>query len=507
MSEIIRNPAGRQHNSVLPASPAYPATLNRNPTPGLQSLNEVIKLLSQNPTSRIVENATVLELTPFVGDLKTKYTLPHLNMKAGAGGILEDFLLKIRDPIHDEGCRRNPEELLFELKKLDKNSSSHFLPKNNNNPDQNNILKQYYQSVSMHNTFAPKYSSGMAAQAPSPGMKVRIYYFQEPYISSGHKIAGLYEKMYDDDIFQDSLKELKDFLEKYRQRFLDTLQTIAETISANLPAIAPPYPTGDSVPPSTDESVAINKGVIRQIILAKSETQKYDYFSTFIPENGGSFRSGLTEKNIVGFRVSTETKANSGKGVYDDLFFLVWKDSKGNKRVNEYLGNTEPISYYLDPNVTKGGPLENLKQLSRIRPGFMIYQTVYSPGGKFGDRYLRMKLQTKVETDIDGNGLFDDGVIKDGGLSMLFHPGGKTTPFSAGCQTMPPATFKRFLNDVYSDGDPVELGYTLVDESKIPIPKLDSETSRVEEQQQNPEETSFEQSLEQTSFEQSQTQS
>ena len=498
MSEIIRNPAGRQHNSVPTTSPVYPTALDRNPTPGLQSLNEVIKLLSQNATSRIVENATVLELTPFVGDLKTKYTLPHLNMKAGE--TLEDFLLKIRDPIHDEGCKRNPEELLIELKKLDKNPSS-FFSKNNNDPDQNNILKQYYESVSMHNTFAPRYSSGLFTQAPSPGMKVRIHYFQEPYISSGHKIAGLYEKMYDDNIFEEGLKDLKDFLQKYRQRFLDALQTIADTISSNLPTVAPPYPTGQSVPPSTEESVAINKGVIREIILAKSEIQKYDYFSTFIPENGGSFRSGLTEKNIVGFRVSTETKANSGKGLYDDLFFLVWRDSSGNKRVNEYLGNTEPISYYLDPNVTNGGALDGLKYLSRLRPGFMIYQTVFSADGKFGGRYLRMKLPTKVETDINGNGLFDDGVIKDGGLSMLFHPGGKTTPYSAGCQTMPPQTFKRFLNDIFSDGDPKELGYTLVDEAKIPIPQLDSATSTIEEQQ-NPEETSSEQSLEQSSVRQ-----
>jgi hypothetical protein len=501
MSEIIRNPAGRQQNSVLPTSPVYPTTLDRNPTPGLQSLNEVIKLLSQNPTSRIVENATVLELTPFVGDLKTKYTLPHLNMKAGE--TLEDFLLKIRDPIHDEGCKRNPEELLFELKKLDKNSSS-FFSKNNKDPDQNNIIKQYYESVSMHNTFAPRYSSGIFTQPPAPGMKVRIYYFQEPYISSGHKIAGLYEKMYDDKIFQDSVEALKNLLQKYRQRFLDALQTIADTISSNIPTIAPPYPTGNSVPPGTDESVIINKGAIRQIILAKSETQKYDYFSTFIPENGGSFRSGLTEKNIVGFRVSTETTANNGAGIYDDLFFLVWKDSNGNKRVNEYLGNTEPVSYYLDPNVTSGTALEGLNSLSRLRPGFMVYQTVYSPDGKFGGRYLRMKSKTKIETDINKNGFFDDGVIKDGGLSMLFHPGGKYTPFSAGCQTMPGATFKRFLNDVYSDGDPVELGYTLVDESKIPIPNLDSETSVAEEtrpemsvaqETQNPEETSSGQSL------------
>jgi len=234
MSEIIRNPAGRQQNSVPTTSPVYPATLNRNPTPGLQSLNEVIKLLSQNPTSRIVENATVLELTPFVGDLKTKYTLPHLNMKAGE--TLEDFLLKIRDPIHDEGCKRNPEELLIELKNLDNNSSG-FFSKNNNKPDQNNILKQYYESVSMHNTFAPRYSSGLLTQAPGPGMKVRIHYFQEPYISSGHKIAGLYEKMYDDNIFEEGLKDLKDFLQKYRQRFLDALQAIAEAASSNIPDV------------------------------------------------------------------------------------------------------------------------------------------------------------------------------------------------------------------------------------------------------------------------------
>jgi hypothetical protein len=69
-------------------------------------------------------------------------------------------------------------------------------------------------------------------------MKVRIYYFQEPYISSGHKIAGLYEKMYDDGKYEEGLKELKDFLQKYRQKFEQAVKnqkTISLMSNSNLP--------------------------------------------------------------------------------------------------------------------------------------------------------------------------------------------------------------------------------------------------------------------------------
>jgi hypothetical protein len=233
MSEIIRNPANRPQNSVLPNTQKYPASLNREQTPGLQNLNEVLKLLTQNPTSRIVENATVLECVPYVGDLKSKYTLPHLNMKDGA--VLEDYLLKIRDPIHDEGCKINPEELLIELKKLDKGSFSFFKAKNT--PEQNLLIKQYYDNVSTHSTFAPKYSSGIMSNPPLPGAKVRIYYFQEPYISSGHRIAGLYESMYE-DVFEDGFPEIKQLLEKFRQRYIQAaLQAIADRISSNIPTV------------------------------------------------------------------------------------------------------------------------------------------------------------------------------------------------------------------------------------------------------------------------------
>ena len=237
MSDIIRNPPKRQQNSVLPNSPIHPPSLDKNPTPGIQNLNEVLKLLSQKPTSRIVENATVLELTPFVGNsMKTKYILPHLNLKEGK--TLEDYLLKIRDPIHDEGCRINPEELLIELKKLDKSSASFF--KKENNVDLNNIIKQYYECVSNHYTFAPKYSSGIFSQPPKFGTKVRITYFQEPYISPGHKIAGLYEKMYDDDFYEEGFSELRNLLQKYRTKYSQAIQNEKNILSlsnSNLPFI------------------------------------------------------------------------------------------------------------------------------------------------------------------------------------------------------------------------------------------------------------------------------
>ena len=314
MSEIIRNPANRQQNSVPTTSPVYPAILNRNPTPGLQSLNEAIKLLSQNPTSRIVENATVLELTPFVGDSKTKYTLPHLNMKAGT--TLEDFLLKIRDPIHDEGCRRNPEELLIELKKLDKNSSSLFSNKANKAND-NNIIKQYYESVSTHNTFAPKVSSGIFSDAPLSGMKVRIYYFQEPYISSGHKIAGLYEKMYEDVVYDEGYIELKLLLQKYRQKFETDVQNqkiISLMSNSNLP-IVNSILEALGVSSNNSATLTLNNTPGQQI--TTTSAADYKTMSELAPGsvNKDIFETAISYPNAFGGQYST-----TGNGVLETVY-------------------------------------------------------------------------------------------------------------------------------------------------------------------------------------------
>jgi len=508
---ISRQDLKRQQNSVLPNTSKYPSTLNSNPTPGIQALNEATKLLSQVPFSRVVENATVLENWPPVGELKTRYILPHLNLKSGE--VLEDYLLKIRDPIHDEGSKINPEEFLIELKNLDKNSSSSFFNKKPNSFEQINATKQYYDSVATHSTFAPLYSNGLTSAPPAPGTKVRIYYFQEPHISSGHKISGYYEKMYDNDIFEEGFAELKELFKAFRAKFLQAVSVVESIVQQSTGNIA--SVTGQVSSSSSGPFAVPIPGVpsaIRDYIDSKTESEQYDYFSAFIPLNGGTFRSGLKEKNIVSLRLVTNTRTNSGRGEYDDAFYLIWKDASGNKKVGKYTGNTEPAAYYLDP-VNQAKANLNMKHLGRLKPGYITYVTYEHPRrGKI--LIQKPGTKTAVEIDTNNNGLFDDGYEYQGNPAMMFHPGGAAgkNAFvgSAGCQTMPGSEWNRFIRDVYSIEDPKELGYTIVDESSLKDPdegKWDREepksfgsSSTPEgeasvEQQGNPEETSSEESL------------
>lgn len=492
MAEIKRYEPKRTQNSVSPAKPVHYSSLNSEPTTGIQSLHETIKLLSQAPFSRIVDNATVLELWPPNGNLKSKYTLPHLNMKDGK--FFEGYLLKIRDPIHDEGSRVNPEEYLIELQNLDPNAKpSSFFGNNIEKPEQKIAIKNYYDACSTHKTFAPKTFDGIFSSPPAPGTKVRIHYFQEPHISAGHNIAGLYEKMHDDDVFEEGLDNLRAILQKFRQLYLNAVaaaENIIEVISSNLPninSVSQTDNTGQSIAPGPGSSQ------IRQNLAAKNEEQKYDYFANFVPQNGGTFKTNPGEKNIIGLRKSTKTTDNEGKGVYDDIFYLAWKDKSGKKRVGEYVGNTEPNAYYLDKRNTQGTALQDLQHLSRLRPGFMIYTVVITQernndgGLKYGGRYLRMKSGTYgvTEKDLNDDGLFNDNSINNrGGTSMLFHAGGPTTPYSAGCQTMSKDIFNRFMNDVLSEGDPGDLGYTLADEATLYDPEA---TQSLAVQQPEPE--------------------
>lgn len=206
------------------------------------------------------------------------------------------------------------------------------------------------------------------------------------------------------------------------------------------------------------KSKSQDKRTVRQAIAGMTEDEKYDYFASFIPANGGVFKPGLNEKNLVGLRVSTNTNTNQGKGAYDDLFVLVWKDSSGRKRAVEYPGNTEPSAFYrgrMGVDVDKDGRLDQ----GRLAPGFFEYVPSTSP--KLGN-ILRPIRDSKVERDVNQDGLFNDAATSGGGVTMLIHTGGTSNVVSAGCQTMPPPDFKRFLADVHSGGIPGTVGYTLV---------------------------------------------
>lgn len=198
---------------------------------------------------------------------------------------------------------------------------------------------------------------------------------------------------------------------------------------------------------------------IRETIARMSESVKYDYFARFIPKHGGVFKTGPNEKNLVALRISTNTNTNEGKGAYDDRFILVWRDSAGVKHAAEYPGNTEPSAFYrgkMGVDVDKDGRLDQ----GRLIPGYFEYVPDRTP--QLGP-ILRPIRDSLVERDVNNDGLFNDKVTSGGGGTMLIHTGGRSNVVSAGCQTMPPDDFQRFMRDVNSGGIPGTVGYTLVE--------------------------------------------
>jgi hypothetical protein len=97
----------------------------------------------------------------------------------------------------------------------------------------------------MHGTFAPLYSSGIFSSPPLPGSKVRLHYFQSPMVSSGEPIAGFYEKMYDDDIFEEACSEIAKLLSVFRAAFEKAAKIVTPTKS-NIPTVA----AATSAPPA-----------------------------------------------------------------------------------------------------------------------------------------------------------------------------------------------------------------------------------------------------------------
>lgn len=189
-----------------------------------------------------------------------------------------------------------------------------------------------------------------------------------------------------------------------------------------------------------------------------SEAEKFDHYQNLIQSNGGQFKTGPNQRNIISLRRETDTDANGGRGRYDDTTAMLWTDSQGRQHVREYTSNTEPSARYrgrIGVDANGDGRLDQ----GRLPAGYYEYNTGYSQN--LG-RVLRPTASANAERDTNHDGLFNDGATASAGYSMLFHAGGNNMTGSAGCQTMAPAEYNRFWNDLNSAGNPGRIGYTLI---------------------------------------------
>ena len=197
-------------------------------------------------------------------------------------------------------------------------------------------------------------------------------------------------------------------------------------------------------------------GVVSTVTANMTEAEKFAHYKSLIEKSGGRFNPN--GPNIVGVRSDTDTNTNRGGGRYDDTMAVVWMEN-GKPRVREFRGNTEPAGNYrgrMGQDVNGDGTLDQ----GRLRTGHYEYQVSSYRGGPA----LRMVGDSIVDRDTNGDGIFgnDGGAKSRGGASMLFHRGGTSTTGSAGCQTMPPAEFDRFMSTLQEAGIRGRVGYTLV---------------------------------------------
>lgn len=200
-------------------------------------------------------------------------------------------------------------------------------------------------------------------------------------------------------------------------------------------------------------------GKVNLASVPRGEAAQYQYFQDLVKQNGGHFKTGPNQFNLVGLRTETRTTTNGGSGSYDDRLAMVWRDAGGKPHVKLLRYNTEPaknMSAY-SSDVNGDGRADQ----GRIPSGYYEYA---KSSWKHGF-CLRATRDFRVDRDWNHDGKFSkgEGPQTGGGASMLFHQGGSYSTGSAGCQTFPPSEWARFVSTIRNARG--SLGYTLITRS------------------------------------------
>lgn len=226
--KIKRNKERKTTNSIESAHMQHPYAVQDAAVPGARNLAEATKLINQKGFSKVIENATFLELIspPNNPGGKTKYILPHLNMADGA--TFEGYLCKIRLP-EDVGCLPDPQDILDEI---NSGPSAKKAVEGENPADEKIKRINYFERVANHKTFAPLEPKNQ--KIPAPNSKVRVICFSEPHMYSGGSIDGFYESIdADDGIFeQGTLNDLLESFRKYTKQLGEIVQADSDNVSS-----------------------------------------------------------------------------------------------------------------------------------------------------------------------------------------------------------------------------------------------------------------------------------
>lgn len=164
------------------------------------------------------------------------------------------------------------------------------------------------------------------------------------------------------------------------------------------------------------------------------------------------------KKVMLALRNPTDAKKYI-KGRFDDPMILVSRQASGSVKLSRYMGNTEPARIYAwgQAKADRGSSTDidgdGRNDLGRLRAGTYHYGP-RREGDFLGARAFRARDVQVCLRDVNHDGKFSlvDGDMVDeagAGRSMLLHRGGTgDDTWSAGCQTITNADYKRFLNDL-----------------------------------------------------------
>ncbi len=147
-----------------------------------------------------------------------------------------------------------------------------------------------------------------------------------------------------------------------------------------------------------------------------TEAQRFDTYAKFVKDHGTQqAKNALTagEQVIVGLRMSTNTRANRGQGIYDDRIVVIWTESNPTptnphivltanksapsrntviKRAVEFTANTEPSAQYEEPGKV-WQEIKSKKTGKMVRA--QVAEKIFGPDGR--QVIPRMDAKTNVQ--------------------------------------------------------------------------------------------------------------
>ncbi|PZR17268.1 MAG: hypothetical protein DI536_02780 [Archangium gephyra] len=282
------------------------------------------------------------------------------------------------------------------------------------------------------------------ASTPAPAPKTREY-----TVRSGDTFSGIAAK---NDLSTAALKKLNPQVRDINRIFPgQKLKLSAAKPAAPAAPSAPPKPPTTSKPPATTKppTTSSTRPPLNGMpsTAGLSTAKKYELYSKYVNTFGDAQAKkdlAAGKRVIVGLRRDTPFGAGSDyDGKFDDRIVVMWKE-KGQVRVQEFDGNTEPNKRWADD------PSQREKPVGRLVDGKTYH---YKRGFKsgFGGNILQPDLaygnptvrrDTNRDYKIDGKDKVYSGDW--GGQGYYFHRGVGGNTYSAGCQTLEQSKFNAF---------------------------------------------------------------